>query len=130
MPPVLLLALATPVYNLTHLAFRQYGWHVCTNLFAGGLFGYICYDLTHYFLHHKNLPAWWRDLKKYHLQHHFMDYQVGFGVTSRFWDRVFGTELIYKEDRERLERERVEREDWYSGPVIVCHLKVYASPEP
>ena len=27
------------------------------------------------------------------MQHHFMDYENGFGVTSRFWDRVFGTEL-------------------------------------
>jgi sterol desaturase/sphingolipid hydroxylase (fatty acid hydroxylase superfamily) len=40
-----------------------------------------------------SLPAYWRELKKYHLQHHFADYENGFGVTSRFWDRVFGTEL-------------------------------------
>jgi len=32
-------------------------------------------------------------LKKYHLQHHFADYENGFGVTSRFWDWVFKTEL-------------------------------------
>ena len=64
-------------------------------VFSGGIFGYICYDLTHYFLHHKQLPAYWRSLKKYHLQHHFADFENGFGVTSRFWDRVFGTELEY-----------------------------------
>jgi 4-hydroxysphinganine ceramide fatty acyl 2-hydroxylase len=39
------------------------------------------------------LPSYYQSLKKYHLQHHFADYQNGFGVTSRFWDRVFGTEL-------------------------------------
>lgn len=39
------------------------------------------------------LPSYYRELKKYHLQHHFADYENGFGVTSRFWDRVFGTEL-------------------------------------
>jgi 4-hydroxysphinganine ceramide fatty acyl 2-hydroxylase len=22
-------------------------------VFCGGVFGYICYDLTHYFLHHR-----------------------------------------------------------------------------
>jgi len=27
------------------------------------------------------------------LEHHFADYQNGFGVTSKFWDRVFNTEL-------------------------------------
>lgn len=42
---------------------------------------------------HCSLPSYYRDLKKYHLQHHFMDYENGFGVTSRFWDRIFGTEL-------------------------------------
>lgn len=40
-----------------------------------------------------SLPSYYRELKKYHLQHHFADYENGFGVTSRFWDRVFGTEL-------------------------------------
>ena len=39
------------------------------------------------------LPAYYQELKKYHLKHHFADYQNGFGVTSRFWDWVFGTEL-------------------------------------
>lgn len=27
------------------------------------------------------------------MDHHFKDFENGFGVTSRFWDRVFGTEL-------------------------------------
>lgn len=40
-----------------------------------------------------SLPSYYRELKKYHLQHHFADYENGFGVTSRFWDRVFKTEL-------------------------------------
>jgi 4-hydroxysphinganine ceramide fatty acyl 2-hydroxylase len=40
-----------------------------------------------------SLPAYYKSLKKYHLEHHFADYENGFGVTSRFWDRVFGTEL-------------------------------------
>lgn len=40
-----------------------------------------------------SLPAYYRELKKYHLEHHFADYENGFGVTSKFWDRVFNTEL-------------------------------------
>lgn len=40
-----------------------------------------------------SLPLYYKQLKKYHLQHHFADFDNGFGVTSRFWDRVFGTEL-------------------------------------
>jgi 4-hydroxysphinganine ceramide fatty acyl 2-hydroxylase len=92
MPPTLFLALATPFWKLAHAVF-YWNWSVATAVFCGGIFGYICYDLTHYFLHHKTLPAYWRELKKYHLQHHFMDYENGFGVTSRFWDQIFGTQL-------------------------------------
>lgn len=92
MPPTLFLALATPFYKLAHTVF-YWNWHIAIAVYCGGIFGYICYDLTHYFLHHKTLPAYWRELKKYHLQHHFMDYENGFGVTSRFWDVIFGTQL-------------------------------------
>ncbi|WPH03289.1 inositolphosphorylceramide-b c-26 hydroxylase like protein [Acrodontium crateriforme] len=92
MPPTLFVVLASPFWKLTHTVFF-YDWNAAVAVYCGGVFGYICYDLTHYFLHHKNLPSYYRDLKKYHLQHHFMDYENGFGVTSRFWDRIFGTEL-------------------------------------
>ncbi|PHH91925.1 hypothetical protein CDD83_9710 [Cordyceps sp. RAO-2017] len=92
MPPVLFVVLATPFWHLTHVIF-SWSWHAATAVFCGGIFGYICYDLTHYFLHHENLPLWYKQLKKYHLQHHFLDYELGFGVTSKFWDKIFGTEL-------------------------------------
>ncbi|RPA78445.1 inositolphosphorylceramide-B C-26 hydroxylase [Ascobolus immersus RN42] len=91
MPPTLFIALATPFYFLAHACISN--WSAATAVFCGAVFGYVCYDLTHYFLHHKNLPGYYKDLKKYHLQHHFTDFNNGFGVTSRFWDRVFGTEL-------------------------------------
>lgn len=94
MPPTLFLVLATPFYKLAHLIFA-YNEFAAIEAFSGGIFGYICYDLTHYFLHHRNLPSYYRELKKYHLQHHFADYENGFGVTSRFWDRIFGTQLEY-----------------------------------
>ncbi|KAI9797333.1 MAG: fatty acid alpha-hydroxylase [Piccolia ochrophora] len=92
MPPTLFIVLATPFWKIAHLIFF-WNWHAGTAAYCGGIFGYICYDLTHYFLHHRTLPSYYRELKKYHLQHHFADYENGFGVTSRFWDRVFGTEL-------------------------------------
>jgi 4-hydroxysphinganine ceramide fatty acyl 2-hydroxylase len=92
MPPALFLILATPFWKFAHTVIF-WNWYAATAAFCGGIFGYICYDMTHYFLHHKNLPYHYRELKKYHLQHHFMDYENGFGITSRFWDRVFGTEL-------------------------------------
>ncbi|KOS20418.1 Ceramide very long chain fatty acid hydroxylase SCS7 [Escovopsis weberi] len=91
MPPTLAVALISPFWPLAHTIFPN--WYVATSVFSGALFGYMCYDLTHYFLHHQNLPLWYKDLKKYHLEHHFLDYELGYGVTSRFWDVIFGTEL-------------------------------------
>ncbi|KAI4152365.1 MAG: hypothetical protein LQ340_002949 [Diploschistes diacapsis] len=92
MPPTLLVVLALPFWKVAHLIFFH-DWYAGLAGFCGGLFGYTIYDMTHYFLHHRNLPAYYRELKKYHLQHHFADFENGFGVSSRFWDRVFGTEL-------------------------------------
>ena len=111
MPPTLFVVLAIPFWYFAH-AIIFWSWYGAVAAYSGGIFGYICYDMTHYFLHHKkyvlhlllplinfaltntsSLPLHYRELKKYHLQHHFMDYENGFGVTSRFWDRVFGTEL-------------------------------------
>ncbi|KAL1903411.1 fatty acid alpha-hydroxylase [Sporothrix stenoceras] len=92
MPPTLFVALAAPFWKLAHAIFF-YDWYVAATAYCGGVFGYVLYDLTHYFLHHENLPLWYKDLKKYHLAHHFLDYELGFGVSSKFWDTIFGTEL-------------------------------------
>ncbi|KAL1877545.1 hypothetical protein VTK73DRAFT_8603 [Phialemonium thermophilum] len=93
MPPTLFFALCSPFWKVAHFVIF-WDWHVATAVYCGAIFGYVCYDLTHYFLHHQNLPLWYKSLKKYHLEHHFLDYNNGFGVTTRFWDRVFGTELV------------------------------------
>lgn len=90
MPPTLFVILCAPFYKLFFSILPLY---VAYAGFAGGMFGYVCYDLTHYFLHHSKLPPYMRKLKKYHLEHHYKNYQLGFGVTSWFWDKVFGTYL-------------------------------------
>ena len=32
-------------------------------------------------------------MKSYHMQHHYKNGTVGFGVSSKLWDVAFGTEL-------------------------------------
>lgn len=61
---------------------------------AGTLTGYIIYDMTHYFIHH-NKPAisYWRNLKDYHILHHYKNPKLGYGVSNKLWDYVFGTVL-------------------------------------
>jgi 4-hydroxysphinganine ceramide fatty acyl 2-hydroxylase len=51
MPPTLFVVLAAPFWKLAHTLFA-YDWYAAVAVFCGGVFGYICYDLTHYFLHH------------------------------------------------------------------------------
>ena len=48
-------------------------------MFAGGLLGYVLYDLTHYYLHHGTPPrgSYLHSLKYYHVLHHFDDHSTG-----------------------------------------------------
>ena len=63
-------------------------------LFAGTLIGYIQYDLTHYYLHHSRPHfARFRELKTYHMLHHYRDPLNGYGITSKVFDKLFGTLL-------------------------------------
>lgn len=62
--------------------------------FAGIIIGYIGYDMTHYWVHH--MSARWeraRYLKRYHMAHHYKDWDNGYGITNDFWDSVFGTKI-------------------------------------
>jgi 4-hydroxysphinganine ceramide fatty acyl 2-hydroxylase len=52
MPPTLFVVLAAPFWKLAHTVFF-YNWYAAVLVFSGGVFGYVCYDLTHYFLHHR-----------------------------------------------------------------------------
>lgn len=65
-----------------------YAW----SFHAGFVIGYVFYDLTHYFVHHYNPKTkYFLQLKKHHMLHHFKDNNRRFGVSTRLWDRVFGT---------------------------------------
>ncbi|KAK7746955.1 fatty acid alpha-hydroxylase [Cytospora paraplurivora] len=93
MPPTLFVVLAAPFWKLAHFVFF-WNWYAASAVFFGGVFGYTLYDVTHYFLHHQKLPQWYQELKKHHLEHHFLDYENGFGVSTKFWDGVFGTQIV------------------------------------
>ena len=61
--------------------------------FLVGFFAmYALYETTHFRFHAKNPIAYpFVILRKHHFYHHFHNPKTNFGVTSRFWDRVFGT---------------------------------------
>lgn len=69
----------------------DFGWAV----HAGYVVGYMIYDCTHYYVHHgKPKSRFFRLLRRHHMSHHFNEkYQERrFGVSNRFWDRVFRTQ--------------------------------------
>ncbi|MBU6376862.1 MAG: sterol desaturase family protein [Bdellovibrionales bacterium] len=60
--------------------------------FGGFLIGYLCYDYTHYAIHHFSMSSSvGRYLKNHHMKHHFMTHGARWGVSSPLWDLVFGT---------------------------------------
>ncbi len=63
-------------------------------VFAGIMWGYLVYDLTHYYVHHGNPQlAMLKALRSHHAKHHhnaaFKDKK--FGVSTTLWDHVFRT---------------------------------------
>lgn len=59
----------------------------------GILIGYLAYTVTHHAVHHWHTNnLWLKQRKRWHAQHHYRINELGFyGVTSSFWDYVFGT---------------------------------------
>lgn len=88
MPPVISIPLAFLFFGLFFLIFGS----LAPAVFAGLVFGYVCYDMLHYATHHLAMKRGvWLWLKQYHLRHHFKDDEVGYGISSPLWDYVFRT---------------------------------------
>uniref|UniRef100_A0A9L0S4E5 Fatty acid 2-hydroxylase n=1 Tax=Equus caballus TaxID=9796 RepID=A0A9L0S4E5_HORSE len=73
-------------------------------VFAGGLLGYVLYDMTHYYLHfgspHKG--SYLYKMKAHHVKHHFAHQKSGFGISSKFWDYFFHT-LMPEEPHSKMQ---------------------------
>ncbi len=90
MPLLTSLPLAVIFYTLFYFAFG--GMAFAEPFYAGFTVGYLCYDGTHYAVHHfKQTTRIGKFVKRHHMLHHHMDHDGGFGVSSPLWDFVFGT---------------------------------------
>ncbi|KAF9041278.1 oxidoreductase [Panaeolus papilionaceus] len=90
MPPLLFTVLQFP---FTQLGYAIFPVSIANGIISGAFFMYVGYDCMHYALHHSRLPQYMREMKKYHLAHHYKNFELGYGVTSKFWDVVFNTIL-------------------------------------
>jgi len=89
MPIALSLLIGVLLFILSRPLFGNLVWAYA----AGFATGYLAYDMTHYSIHHFKNPKgkFFKRLWKSHLDHHFRDSSKGYGVSSRFWDHIFGT---------------------------------------
>jgi len=88
LPPILSIVLAILFISLYRLIMGDVGY-----AFGGGfLFGYSTYLAAHYAIHMYKPPKNFLSIIwKHHNLHHFVGDDGAFGVSSPFWDYVFGT---------------------------------------
>lgn len=65
---------------------------------AGGLAGYVIYDMIHFYLHYgaPKENSYLYHLKRYHNHHHFEHHDNGYGISSVLWDKIFGTTITMR----------------------------------
>jgi sterol desaturase/sphingolipid hydroxylase (fatty acid hydroxylase superfamily) len=93
MPPVVSVPLAFIFYALFSLVLGALGApHWTGPMISGFTIGYLVYDLTHYATHHIPMRwGWAKELKRYHMMHHYKTPEARFGVSSPLWDYAFHT---------------------------------------
>jgi sterol desaturase/sphingolipid hydroxylase (fatty acid hydroxylase superfamily) len=100
MPPVAAIVLALILYTAFRFALGAVFVHP---FFAGFLAGYLCYDYIHYAIHHFTPQTRiGKFLKQSHMAHHYITHNARWGVSSPFWDYVFGTIEEVKADGKRV----------------------------
>lgn len=94
MPPLVGTVLAAGFFGIFQLVL---GLAWATPFMAFFIVGYLCYDYIHFATHHfKPRTAFGRYLKHTHMVHHYSSPNSRWGVSTPFWDIVFGT--FYEKD--------------------------------
>lgn len=97
MPPLPSIVLTTTIFGIMYLLMGKHAY----SFFPGFILGYLLYASMHYAIHAWNPPfKWMKPLWRNHHLHHYKDDGKGFGVSSTFWDHVFGTMFDLKKEKE------------------------------
>jgi sterol desaturase/sphingolipid hydroxylase (fatty acid hydroxylase superfamily) len=89
MPPILSITLGIGLFMIFRTIFGPVWVYP---FFVFFIVGYLCYDYTHYAIHHFNMKSnWGKMVKKHHMLHHYATHEAKWGVSSPFWDHVFKT---------------------------------------
>ncbi|MGN7719886.1 sterol desaturase family protein [Chitinophaga sp. 22620] len=102
MPPVPSLILSSVIFAIMYAIMQSMAFM----FFPGFILGYLIYGTMHYAIHAWNPPfRFLKPLWRNHHLHHYKSDDKGFGVSSSFWDRVFGT--FFDLDKEKDDKEKV-----------------------
>lgn len=79
---------------------------VASGVSAGVLAGYMAYMLVHHASHYWSASprSWLYQARRHHSLHHYHHDSGNYGITTDFWDRVFGTTI---ERRSRGPRQKL-----------------------
>ncbi|MEP7229470.1 MAG: sterol desaturase family protein [Ginsengibacter sp.] len=103
MPPVPSLVFASIIFLVMYAIMADYVFM----FFPGFLLGYLIYGSMHYAIHAWHPPfKWMKPIWRNHHLHHYKSDDHGFGVSSHFWDRIFGTGFDLKKEKEDTEAVR------------------------
>lgn len=87
MPPLPAVLILSLFFGLFYLVMGTKAFY----FLPGFEFGYLIYSYVHYCIHTRKAPKYLEQLWHHHIHHHYKDPERGFGVSSRFWDRMFRT---------------------------------------
>ncbi len=103
MPPVPSLIISSVIFLLMYGLMANYVFI----FFPGFLLGYLIYGSMHYAIHAWHPPfKWMKPIWRNHHLHHYKSDDHGFGVSTHFWDRIFGTGFDLKKEKEDAEAVR------------------------
>lgn len=87
MPPVPGLMIIGILYGVFLLLLGNYAY-----LFMPGFVtGYLLYTRIHYKTHTTPVPSYLKSQYQHHALHHYKYPEKAFGISTKLWDRIFGT---------------------------------------
>jgi sterol desaturase/sphingolipid hydroxylase (fatty acid hydroxylase superfamily) len=70
---------------------------------SGFITGYYLYSMIHYSIHRFKAPRYLQFLWLHHHVHHHQQDDKAYGVSSRFWDKIFGTMPVLQQKKRDVE---------------------------
>ena len=100
MPPVPSIVMSCIIFSVFYLIMGDFSFI----FFPGFLLGYLVYGSMHYAIHAWRPPfKWMKPIWRNHHLHHYKSDALGFGVSTHFWDWIFGTNFDLSKENDDTE---------------------------